>query len=186
MVTTGEERAQLCLNILGGFNATLNGEPLSHFYSDKVRALFAYLAMAGQTPIRREILAARLWPRYIPHSQRVNLRRAIYELKRNTAPFPLLVTTHQTISLSKEALQGGLICDARALGEKGEDRERDLAAGSLKGIQNDVKNLQQASRQSLCNGLSVMDDGADGFGEWCDEPMTALRERVEVLVSRVE
>ena len=38
--------ARLSLSLLGGFQATLDGEPITSFRSTKVRALLAYLASA--------------------------------------------------------------------------------------------------------------------------------------------
>jgi DNA-binding SARP family transcriptional activator len=54
--------AHLLLALLGPFQVTLAGEPVTSFESDKVRALLAYLAVEADRPHRRESLAGLLWP----------------------------------------------------------------------------------------------------------------------------
>ena len=51
-------------NFLGPFEVMLDGDPVSGFVSDKVRALPAYLDVEGRQPHRREALAGVLWPDY--------------------------------------------------------------------------------------------------------------------------
>ena len=52
--------ARLSLSVLGPFQAALDGEPITDFESDKVRALLAYLAVESERPHRRETLAGLL------------------------------------------------------------------------------------------------------------------------------
>lgn len=91
--------APLRLSLLGGFHLTINGLTCTHFYSDKVRALLAYLALAGEQPVYRATVTDLLWPGYAPLSARASLRRALTELRRTLAPYPLLATTYQTVQL---------------------------------------------------------------------------------------
>ena len=44
--------------------ATLDGEPIAGFHSNKVRALLAYLAVEANRPHRREVLVGLLGPDY--------------------------------------------------------------------------------------------------------------------------
>ena len=66
--------SQLFLTFLGGFQATLAGEVLYTFESDKVRALLAYLAVEAAQTHSRSALAALLWPDYGEESARASLR----------------------------------------------------------------------------------------------------------------
>ena len=54
--------ARLSLYLFGPFQATLDGQPLTAFDSDKVRALLAYLAVESDRTHRRESLTGMLWP----------------------------------------------------------------------------------------------------------------------------
>ena len=49
--------AQLSLSLLGSFQATLDGKPITGFKSNRVRALLAYLAVEADRQHRREVLA---------------------------------------------------------------------------------------------------------------------------------
>ena len=45
---------RLTLSLLGPFQATLDGKPITDFESDRVRALLAYLAVEADRPHRRD------------------------------------------------------------------------------------------------------------------------------------
>jgi DNA-binding SARP family transcriptional activator len=79
------------LSFLGPFKVTLNGEPVTGFASDKVRALLAYLALEGHQPHRREALAGLLWPDYAD-------AEAVGEGGHAKEP-PFLLVTPQTLEL---------------------------------------------------------------------------------------
>jgi DNA-binding SARP family transcriptional activator/tetratricopeptide (TPR) repeat protein len=96
--------SHLSLFLLGAFQATLDGEPITAFRSAKARALLAYLAVEADRPHRRETLAALLWPEEpdaVAHNNFRNtlsiLRKALGDRARSgdrgniDAPF-LLVT----------------------------------------------------------------------------------------------
>ena len=53
---------RLALSLLGTCQVTLEGEPITAFESDKVRALLFFLAIESDRPHRRETLAALFWP----------------------------------------------------------------------------------------------------------------------------
>jgi DNA-binding SARP family transcriptional activator len=53
---------RLSIHLLGSFQVNLDGEPVTGFESDKVRALLAYLAVETGGPHRREKLAGLCWP----------------------------------------------------------------------------------------------------------------------------
>lgn len=67
---------------MGGFQAFLDGEPTTHFTSDKTRALLAYLVMEAQRPHRRESLCALLWPNVPENAARQSLSQALSILRK--------------------------------------------------------------------------------------------------------
>ncbi|MFQ5421622.1 MAG: BTAD domain-containing putative transcriptional regulator, partial [Anaerolineae bacterium] len=91
---------QLQLALLGPFQASWRGEPLSGFRSDKARALLAYLALAGEEPQPRAHLAALLWGEKGEAAARGSLRAALSNLRRILSPLkdegrsPLKTTRH--------------------------------------------------------------------------------------------
>jgi len=106
-------KARLAIHLLGPYHVSLDGEPLSGFESDKVRALLAYLAVESDHPHRREALAGLLWPNSPESTARTNLRSALANLRdvigdRSAKP-PFLEVTRQTIRINP---QGELWLDA--------------------------------------------------------------------------
>jgi DNA-binding SARP family transcriptional activator/predicted ATPase len=73
--------AVLTLAFLGSFEAARQGIPVTHFESDKVRALLAYLVAERQRTHRRDALAALLWPESPPERARRNLNQALSNLR---------------------------------------------------------------------------------------------------------
>ena len=73
--------ARLSICFLGPLQVTLDGQPVTAFESDKVRALLAYLAVEADRPHRREKLAGLLWPDWPERSARTNLRGALSNLR---------------------------------------------------------------------------------------------------------
>jgi predicted ATPase/DNA-binding SARP family transcriptional activator len=74
--------APLSIRLLGPPQVTLDGEPITGFESDKVRALLAYLATETGSPHRRERLAGLLWPERPESAARANLRVALSDLRQ--------------------------------------------------------------------------------------------------------
>ncbi|MGD8753231.1 MAG: protein kinase, partial [Anaerolineales bacterium] len=98
---------RLQLNLLGTFRATLDGDPVTGFDSDKVRALLAYLVVETGRPHRREKLAGLLWPDYPERSARTSLRGALANLRKvigdREAQPPYLNITRQTIQFNLQS-----------------------------------------------------------------------------------
>ncbi len=105
--------AHLSIRVLGPFQAHLNGEPVTGFASDKVRALLVYLALSPDRPHRREVLAGLLWPEFPERSARTNLRNTLAKLRhvlgeqarshdRDASP-PFLQSTRQTIQFNGQS-----------------------------------------------------------------------------------
>ena len=74
--------ARLSVSLLGPFQVTLDGQPVTDFKSNKVRALLAYLAVEAERPHRREVLAGLLWPDWPDRDALSNLRYALSDLRR--------------------------------------------------------------------------------------------------------
>jgi predicted ATPase/DNA-binding SARP family transcriptional activator len=91
----------LSLSLLGSFQATLDGQPVTGFESNKVRALLAYLAVEADRPHARDELIGLLWPDQPDATARANLRQALANLRHaigdRTAATPFLSTTSDSI-----------------------------------------------------------------------------------------
>ena len=95
----------LQLTLLGAFQATLDGEPVAGFESNKVRALLAYLAVEADRPHPRATLAGLLWPERPDCDALANLRYALSNLRqaigdRVPADPPFLLITHDTLQFN--------------------------------------------------------------------------------------
>lgn len=53
---------RLLLSVLGPLQATLDGQPVTGFESNKVRAMLAFLAVEAHRPHSRDALIGLLWP----------------------------------------------------------------------------------------------------------------------------
>ncbi|MDQ4076414.1 MAG: NB-ARC domain-containing protein, partial [Chloroflexota bacterium] len=72
---------QLALSLFGSFRVLLDGQPVTAFRSDKIRALFAYLALEADRAHRRDTLAGLFWPE-VPQTQaQNNLRVSLHRLR---------------------------------------------------------------------------------------------------------
>jgi DNA-binding SARP family transcriptional activator len=96
--------ARLALSLLGSLQVRLDGQPVTDFKSDKVRALLAYLAVEADRPHRRELLAALLWPEMPDRPARNNLRDVLANLRtaigdRDASP-PFLLITRETLQFN--------------------------------------------------------------------------------------
>ena len=102
-----ESMAHLSIRVLGPFQVSFDGEPVSGFASDKVRALLAYLVLSPDSPHRREVLAGLLWPEFPERAARSSLRNALANLRQvigdRTISPPFLHISHQTIQFNGES-----------------------------------------------------------------------------------
>jgi predicted ATPase/DNA-binding SARP family transcriptional activator/Tfp pilus assembly protein PilF len=98
---------RLSLSLLGPFQVTLDGEPVTDFATDKARALLAYLAVEADHPHRREVLAGLLWPDESEHKARQNLRQALSHLRQaigdEDKATPFLLVSRQTIQFNLDS-----------------------------------------------------------------------------------
>lgn len=74
--------ASLVVSVLGPLQVSLDGTPIEGFEYAKVRALLAYLAVAGDTAQPRDALAALLWPGQPASTARRNLSQALSALRQ--------------------------------------------------------------------------------------------------------
>ncbi|MFN2138335.1 MAG: AAA family ATPase, partial [Candidatus Promineifilaceae bacterium] len=97
--------AQLVIYTLGPQKITINDAPSTGFLSDKVRALLIYLALEQTRPLRRQALAALLWPGRPEKKARANLRRALANLRQviNDEEGHYLSITRQTLQFNPAA-----------------------------------------------------------------------------------
>jgi predicted ATPase/DNA-binding SARP family transcriptional activator len=111
--------ARLSLRLLGDFDVTLDGSPVTTFESVKVRALLAYLAVEAGRPHSRAFLAELLWPDLPAATALTYLRHVLAKLKEaipHTLPKmvgrpqaaalaepPFLLITRETVAFHAES-----------------------------------------------------------------------------------
>jgi DNA-binding SARP family transcriptional activator len=149
----------LTIHLLGQFQVLLNGKAITHFATDKVRALLAYLAIENKYPHRREKLAALFWPEKSESTARTNLRRALADLRANIqdpdTDHPFLLITRKDIQLN---LDHSLEIDCLVLDQ--------LANNGCK-TQQDLENCDQLLdlyQGDFLEGFSIPD--CVSFDEW--------------------
>lgn len=81
------------LTLFDNFSLTVNGEERTHFRSDTVRALLAYLVLEGRTQVERAWLAEFFWPDYLSYTRLNSLRVALHNLRHLLAPFDALLVS---------------------------------------------------------------------------------------------
>lgn len=148
--------ARLSLRLLGPLQVILDGQSITSFESNKVRALLAYLAVEADRPHHRAALAALLWPDRPDRTARSNLRNVLSLLRRtigdrDAAP-PFLQVTRETIQFNADS-----------------DHWLDVAAFTalVEGEQPDSRRLAEAVRLyrgDFLEGFSLKDSPA--FDDW--------------------
>ncbi len=97
------------INCFNGFQVTVEKRPLTHFYSQKSRALLIYLAVEAGRAHARSHLAGLLWPDYPEARARRNLSQTLTALRKDLGAAALLLQgTRRTIGLNHEA---GVVVD---------------------------------------------------------------------------
>ncbi|MCB9162331.1 MAG: winged helix-turn-helix domain-containing protein [Caldilineaceae bacterium] len=96
--------AHLTLSLLGSFQITLAGRPVTGFESIKERALLAYLAVQSDHAQQREMLAELLWPDRPQGTARADLRHTLAHLRRTIGDLcaqpPYLLCTRATLQFN--------------------------------------------------------------------------------------
>ncbi len=99
--------AHLAVSVLGPLQVMLNHKPVTHFATDKTRALLVYLAVEAHRPHHRASLTHLFWPDLPEQEGRQNLRRTLHRLRQaiddSIASPPFLLITHQTIQFNHQS-----------------------------------------------------------------------------------
>lgn len=161
--------ARLRIHCLGTFRVTWKGESVDGFESQKVRALFAYLACQREQPLTRDHLAAVFWPEKDEESARRNLRQSLYNLRglfpRDQSP---IAATRHRIGLDSTV---GAWVDACVFEDTLDTAER--------GDRLDINRLTEAVslyRGDFLAGFQVKD--SEEFDHWLAAQQERLREKV--------
>ena len=160
--------AELYLTFLGGFRVTLDGDPVTGFPTDKVRALLVYLALEGERAHGRSSLAGLFWPDVPERQARANLRIALYRL-RKTLDRVAAGTSEQILSITRHDVQfhaPAATCDALVFQARMEAVTTHQHQ-SLAGCRSCLASVEEASslyKGELLRGLNLPD--APGFEEW--------------------
>ncbi len=159
--------AQLSVCLLGGFEVFLNGEAVTAFEYDKVRALLAFLAVEATHAHRREALAGLLWPERPETAARQNLSQALFALRRaigdHTATPPFLLITPQTLQFNTASHYEADVTtfsDLMTTCQRHEHRHLDACSPCLERLQQAVA----LYRGHFLAGLSIRDSVS--FEEW--------------------
>jgi DNA-binding SARP family transcriptional activator/predicted ATPase/Flp pilus assembly protein TadD len=98
--------ARLEIVLLGAFQVSKDGDPITQFETDPARALLAYLALHAGTPFHRDTLADMLWPEQARvealHALRQTLNRLRRAIENESSP-PYLHVTRQTIQFNADS-----------------------------------------------------------------------------------
>ncbi|RIK38920.1 MAG: hypothetical protein DCC55_19615 [Chloroflexi bacterium] len=168
--------ARLSLSVLGGFQVKVNGEPITAFESNKVRALLAYLAVEADRPHDRPALAGLLWPDHPETAARTNLRHVLRQLRQtlpDTDPAqPLLLTSSRTLQFN---IHSSYTLDVAQFGELLAASER-CSHRSLADCPACLDRYTQAAalyQGDFLAGLALYD--SDLFEEWVEVQRERLR-----------
>jgi DNA-binding SARP family transcriptional activator len=165
----------LSLMLMGQFRAVLDGQVVTAFESDKVRALLAYLAVESDRAHSRAALATLLWPGYPEEHARANLRRALYQLRQilgdTATTTPFLLVTRQDVQFRPETSHTVDVTTFRAL----LDRQVAHEHAESRGCGVCVQLLRQATglyHGDFLAGLAIPDSAP--FQEWCQSQQEQL------------
>lgn len=156
--------SHLTVSLLGTFHVCMNGEPVTGFHSDKVRALLAYLAVELDRPHRRLQLAGLLWPDCSDKRARAYLRHALANLRQvlddRGSAVPFLLTSRDTLQFNPKSDHQ---IDVVAL-------QADLAACATADAQEGSAAVQRMERGLACYRGAFLEgfclDGCAAFEEW--------------------
>jgi WD40 repeat protein/DNA-binding SARP family transcriptional activator len=176
---TVRQMMQLEIKLLGTFQATIDGEVLTGFRSDKARALLAYLALERTRPHRRDWLATLLWGDYDDRSARRSLSSALANLRQLLAPLgPVVALDSNRSDIWLQASTEAIAVDAALFRSLLSDTTRH-SHRSLIHCQNCIERLSQAADLYVgpfLPGLSFAD--SPSFDEWQRTQQEALHQQV--------
>jgi predicted ATPase/DNA-binding SARP family transcriptional activator len=165
---------RLSIRMLGQLQVTVDGNSVTSFESDKVRALLVYITVEAERLHRREALASLLWPERPEGSALNNLRGALSNLRKtiqdHSAEPQFLNTTRQTIQFNAESDHWFDVSKLSSL--KGQD----ALSTSPTSVLEEAASCYQGS---FLEGFTVRDSAA--FEEWA----MFKREELSRLISRI-
>ena len=95
---------EIVLSLFGTLQITLNGKPISGLDSDKVLALFVFLAVEADQTHRRDSLAEIFWPDKPEGDGRKNLRQSLANLRKSIgdrgSASPFLISSRDKIQFN--------------------------------------------------------------------------------------
>ena len=182
---------RITIRLLGPFEVTIDGAPVTTFAYAKVRALLAYLAVERQHPHPRAELAMLLWPDQSERAARASLSQALTTLRSalddKDAQQPLLLADTQHIQLDPASAIEVDVAQFLA-GLRAADAH---AHHSWRTCQSCADRLQLALdffRGQFLADLSIAD--SDVFEEWASLQRELLQQRalsaLERLVERAQ
>lgn len=168
--------ARLTVCLLGPFRVSLEGQLITSFATNKVRALLAYVAVEAGLPHRREKLAGLLWPDQPESLARTNLRSTLARLRKaiadGEADPPLLQITPQALGLSPAA---DVWVDVAALNALLQPASSPPVA--------DLEQAVALYRGPLLDGFSLPDSSL--FGEWALFQRERLHQQIMEALDRL-
>ena len=157
----------LSLSLLGSLQIVLNGQPVTGFDLNKVRALLIYLVMEQAKYHLRETLAEMLWPDQPDQVGRDSLRQALSKLRQaigdHAADPPFLLISKEKLQFNVEShftLDTAIFTD---LLDQCEDHEHTQIETCTECIQR-LEEAVELYRGLFAEGLTVRD--SDAFEAW--------------------
>lgn len=166
--------ARLSISLLGHFRAVLDGQPVTGFKSNRVRALLAYLATESDRPHPRETLAGLLWPDWSNREAISNLRYTLFNLRQtigdHTADPPFLLVERDSLAFNPASDSW---VDVQALAQLA---QKDVTDPATMELMEQAVSLYQGS---FLEGFSLEDSPA--FDDWT----LMMRERFARQISSI-
>lgn len=184
--TQGAVMRHITICLLGPFQVTIDGAPVTSFQYAKVRALLAYLAVEAQRPHSRAELAALLWPDQPERTARGNLSQALTMLRTSLgdrgAAHPALLSDAQHVQLDPAAaieVDVTRLLAALRASEGHAHRSRRTCAGCAESLQQAL----ELYRGDFLADVSIPDSAV--FDEWASLQREYLRQRALSTLERL-
>ncbi|HEU5098478.1 MAG TPA: BTAD domain-containing putative transcriptional regulator [Roseiflexaceae bacterium] len=181
----------ITIRLLGPFEVTIDGAPVTTFTYAKVRALLAYLAVGTQRPYPRAELATLLWPDQPEQAARASLSQALTTLRNalgdKGAERPLLLADSQHVQLDPNSRMEVDVAQFLALLEAA-DAHIHYSWRTCSSCADHLQPALDFYRGDFLADLSIAD--SDVFEEWATLQREHLRQRafsaLERLVERAQ
>lgn len=159
---------KLSVHLLGSFQVLLDGELLTGFATDKVRALLAYLAVDAARPHRREMLMGLLWPEYPQSKARQSLRQTLARLRQASGDdresrTPFFLANRETLRLNPESEHWSDVATFTALVESCKGHQHRSLAGCFLCLQR-MQEMVDLYRGDFLDEFFLED--SEPFEEW--------------------